>query len=85
VSWKVVRGRKSGTPLQKAYTKGSDDAIENAKDQAAGTDENKNKQNNITYKFGAHPGAAGGDRREEENMRAAVDVRREVTTNMRAA
>jgi hypothetical protein len=60
VNWKVVRGRKLGTPLRKAYTKGSDDATENAKDQAAGTDENKNKQNNNTHKFGAQPGAAGG-------------------------
>jgi hypothetical protein len=60
MNWKVVRGRKSGTPLRKAYTKGSDGATENAKDQAAGTDENKNKQNNNTHKFGAQPGAAGG-------------------------
>jgi hypothetical protein len=26
VNWKVVHGRKSGTSLRKAYTKGSDDA-----------------------------------------------------------
>jgi hypothetical protein len=60
VNWKVVRGRKSVTPLRKAYTKGNDAAIENAKDQAAGTNENKNKQNNNIHKFGAQSGAAGG-------------------------
>jgi hypothetical protein len=61
VNWKVVRRRESGTPLRKAYSKGSDDATENAKDQAVGTDTNKNNQNNSTQKFGTQQGqrAAG--------------------------
>jgi hypothetical protein len=61
VNWKVVRGRKSGTPPRKAYTKGNNSATENATDQAAGTDTNKNKQNNNTNKLGAQPGTAGGE------------------------
>jgi hypothetical protein len=76
VNWKVVRGRKSGTPLREAYTKGSDDTTENAKDQAAGTYENNNKQNNNTHKFGAQPGAAGGGQR-------AIDERRRTCVRRR--
>jgi hypothetical protein len=58
VNWKVVRGRKSGTPPRKAYTKGNNSATENATDPAAGTETNKNKQTNNTTKLG---GTAGGE------------------------
>jgi hypothetical protein len=57
----LYAGKSRERPPRKAYTKGNDAATENAKDQAAGTDTNKNKQNNNTNKFGAQPGTAGDE------------------------